>query len=387
MSLRIVADENIPLAREAFGAFGDVELLPGRQIDSAAVASADALVVRSVTRVGEQLLAGSRVRFVGTATIGTDHVDRAWLERAGIAFAFAPGCNARSVAEYVVAALLELEVDLGRRWPGATIGVVGVGNVGSRVVALARVLGLQVLECDPPRAALEPGFHSVPLPTILAEADVLSFHVPLVRTGAHATQHLLDADRIARLRPGALVLNTSRGGVVDDVALRHACAAGRAHAVLDVWETEPEPDPVLLEVVHLATPHIAGYSLDGKLAGTRMIAVALQSFLGAATGPDPEIFGAPVAEPLVSVQAGGRDGLRAAVRHVYAIRADDERLRCALARPAGTRGQAFDRLRRDYPVRREFAGFVVAGDALDEEDRRTLVGLGFGLEDEIAARS
>jgi len=388
VALRIVADENIPLAREAFGAFGDVVLAPGRRIDARAVASADVLAVRSVTRIDERLLAGSRVRFVGTATIGTDHVDRAYLEQHGVAFAYAPGCNARSVAEYVVAALLELELDLTRSWQGATLGIVGVGNVGSRVAVLARALGMRVLECDPPRAERDPAFGSVPLERVVAEADVITCHVPMTRTGEHVTHHLLDADAIARLRPGVVLFNSSRGGVIDDAALREACAAGRAHAVLDVWETEPDPRAAQLATVHFATPHVAGYSLDGKLAGTRMIAEALQRFLDAGEAPDPALFDTPVAEPRIDLASGGRDGVRAAVRHSYAIRDDDQRLRAALdaAGPAAAdRGQAFDALRRDYPVRREFRSFVVEGAALGSEDRQVLGALGFGLADDRTA--
>lgn len=378
--LRIVADENIPLAREAFAAFGDVELIAGRQIDAHSVADADALIVRSVTRVGDALLDGSRVRFVGTATIGTDHVDRAALERRGITFAAAPGCNARSVAEYVVAVLLELEAELQRDLRGATLGVVGVGNVGSRVAEVAQALGLRVLLCDPPRAEREAGFASVSLGVLVRACDVLSFHVPLERDGAHRTRHLLDAVASQELRPDAIVLNSSRGGVVDDEALAIACAAGRAEAVLDVWETEPEPSAAMLGVVRVATPHIAGYSLDGKLAGTRMIADALAAFLGRAA-PAPELFRAPIASPVIDVSGSGRAAVRAAVRAVYDVRADDARLRAALGaagREPGARGAAFDRLRRDYPVRREFAGHEVRGD-LDLEARATLVALGFAV--------
>ena len=377
---RIVADENIPLAREAFGAFGDVELVAGRKIDARTVADADALIVRSVTRVGDALLDGSRVRFVGTATIGTDHVDLAALERRGVAFASAPGCNARSVAEYLAAVLLELEHELGRDFRGATIGVVGVGNVGRRVSEVARVLGLRVLQCDPPRAEREPGFASVSLDVLVRAADVLTFHVPLEKDGPHATRHLLNAERIEQLRPDAIVVNSSRGGVVDDDALAIACAAGRAEAVLDVWEDEPHPSAAMLGMVRIATPHIAGYSLDGKLAGTRMIADALARTLGV-PGPDAGVFDAPVAEPAIRGSQSGRAAIREAVRRVYDVRADDARLRAALAEAgaaAEARGAAFDRLRRDYPVRREFAGFRVRGVAGDEE-RRTLAELGFGV--------
>ena len=379
--LRIVADENIPLAREAFGSFGTVELVAGRRIDARTVAGADALIVRSVTRVGDALLDGSRVRFVGTATIGTDHVDRQALERRGIAFAAAPGCNARSVAEYVTAALLELAVELDRDFRGATMGIVGVGNVGRQVAEVALALGLRVLQCDPPRAASESGFASVSLDVLLRAADVLTFHVPLEKGGEHPTHHLLDGARAEQLRPGAVVINSSRGGVVDDEALAIACAAGRAEAVLDVWQDEPRPSSAMLGVVRLATPHVAGYSLDGKLAGTRMIAAALARFLGTAE-PATEPFRPPVETPEIAVSATGRGAVREAVRRVYDVRADDRRLRAALeeaGRSPDARGAAFDRLRRDYAVRREFAGHRVRGASGDEE-RRTLAALGFTLD-------
>ncbi len=378
--LRIVADENIPLAREAFGALGTVELVPGRALDASTVARADALIVRSVTRVDERLLEGSAVRFVGTATIGRDHVDVAYLERRGIRFAWAPGCNARSVAEYVVAALLELEEERGREWRGATLGVVGVGNVGRLVVELGRALGFEILACDPPRAEAEGRDDLfVPLVRVLDEADVVTLHVPLERHGRHATHHLLGARELERLRDGAVVINTSRGGVVDEAALREACAAGRITAVLDVWEGEPEPHPGSLDAAALATPHIAGYSLDGKLAGTWMIAEALYRFAGAGTPPDPALFERPLADPILRVAGRGRAAVREAVRAAYSIRADDRRMREALATAGAARGAAFDRLRRDYPVRRELPRYEVCGAALDAETRATLAALGFGV--------
>jgi erythronate-4-phosphate dehydrogenase len=376
--LRIVVDENVPLAQEAFGGLGAVRLVPGREMDARTVADADALVVRSVTRVDERLLAASPVRFVGTATIGTDHVDLAYLARRGIAFAYAPGSNARSVAEYVAAALLELEAERPNGWSGATLGVVGVGNVGSRVVAVARALGFTVLACDPPRAEAQGPGDFVPLERVLDEADVVTLHVPLERDGRHATHHLLDAARLDRAKAGAVVVNTSRGGVVDDGALRAACAAGRLVAVLDVWEREPEPPPDLMEVVRLATPHVAGYSLDGKLAGTRMIAEALQRFAAAGELPAPALYAPPAADPILKIAGDGRVAVRDAVRGAYAIREDDRRLREALAGIAGgARAAAFDGLRRDYPVRREFPCYRASGPALGPEARATLAELGF----------
>lgn len=378
MRLRFVVDENIPLAREAFGGLADVVLLPGRRIDAAAVAAADALIVRSVTRVDERLLAASAVRFVASATIGTDHVDLDYLERRGTAFAHAPGCNARSVAEYVVAALLELEVDRGRSFGAATIGVVGAGNVGRKVIGMAGALGMRVLVCDPPRAEAEGPEGFVPLARILDEADVVTLHVPLTRTGPHATRHLLGAAEIGRLRPGAVLLNTSRGGVVDDRALREACASGRVTAVLDVWEDEPEPALELLGAVRLATPHVAGYSLDGKLAGTRMVAAVVHRFFGAPE-PDPHRFEVPNPAPALRPTERGRAAVRGAVRDAYAIREDDARMRVALGAASSATGAAFDRLRRDYPVRREFPTYTVAAPGLAADESAVLAALGFSL--------
>jgi len=237
-----------------------------------------------------------------------------------------------------------------------------------------------VLACDPPRAERERGFASVSLDVLVRAADVVTFHVPLESGGEHPTRHLLDAERSEQLRPGAVVVNSSRGGVVDDEALAIACAAGRAEAVLDVWEDEPQPSAAMLGVVRIATPHIAGYSLDGKLAGTRMVAEALASFLGAA-GPDPAVFVAPVTSPVIEVGETGRAAVREAVRRVYDVRADDARLRAALGAAGGdraARAAAFDRLRREYPVRREFAGYGVRC-AVGDEERQTLAALGFRL--------
>lgn len=252
--MKIVADPNIPFVREAFGAHGDVVLIPGRQITAGAVRDADALLVRSVTPVEEVLLAGSRIRFVATATIGTDHVDVRYLEVLGIGFASAAGSNANSVAEYVVAALLELARRGRYRLRDRSLGVIGVGNVGSKVVRYARALGMRVLQLDPPLGLHERAW----------EADIVTLHVPLLET----TRHMLHHDNLT----GFTLINTSRGAVVDNKALLQAIDGNRIPAAaLDVWEGEPQISAELLDVVEIGTPHIAGYSFDGKVAGTRMI--------------------------------------------------------------------------------------------------------------------
>lgn len=276
----IVADENIPLLDAFFAGFGEVRRYPGRAIDAACVKDADVLLVRSVTRVDRQLLQGSRVRFVGTCTIGTDHLDLDYFAQARIQWSSAPGCNARGVVDYVLGSLLtlaELEgADLSRK----VYGVVGAGEVGGRLVRVLHGLGWKVLVCDPVRQVAEGG-DFVSLDTLLEQCDVISLHTPLQRGGEHPTWHLLDAQRLARLRRGAWLVNASRGPVVDNAALRALLLAREdVHAVLDVWEGEPQVDLHLADLCTLATPHIAGYSLDGKQRGTAQIYQALCRVLG-----------------------------------------------------------------------------------------------------------
>jgi erythronate-4-phosphate dehydrogenase len=380
MPLRIVADENIPLAKEAFSAFGVVELYAGRSISSETVRDADALIVRSITRVDETLLSGTRVRFVGTATIGTDHIDLDYLKKARIAFADAAGCNANSVAEYVAAALLDLEASLGVSFVGKTIGVVGVGNVGAKVVKVAEALGMNLLLNDPPRAQLEGPEGFVDLHRVLAEADVVTLHTPLAREGEHPTFHLLGERELDRMKPSAALLNTSRGSVVDGKALFSLLErGGLSAAVIDVWEGEPDVHPHLLERAKIATPHIAGYSFDGKLNGTRMMRDALARFLGEEEVLSDEIFRVPVKNPNLQLVSSGREALREAVFSAYPIQEDDRRMRERIQLASAERGRAFDLLRKEYPIRREFFNYRVAGQSLDSETESALKQLGFKL--------
>lgn len=349
---RFLVDENIPQAREALGGLGEVELRAGRSITAEDVRDVEALIVRSVTRVGRELLEGSRVRFVGTATTGTDHVDEGWLASHGIGFASAAGSNARSVVEYVVAALLET----GAR---GTLGIVGYGRIGSQVARMACVLGMDVVACDPPlaraggRDALGNPFER--LEEVLGRADVVTVHVPLVRDGEDCTVGLLDGGRLGLMNRGARLINTSRGDVVDEEALLRLVRSGAlAPPVLDVWAGEPAISQGMLDAAALATPHIAGYSLDGKLEGTRMVAAAAARHFGVAYDWRPRID-----PPAHRVPAAG--DVRELVRAAYAIREDDARLRGAIE--GESLAARFDRLRRTYPVRREFAAFEVAGGA------------------------
>lgn len=374
----IVADENIPYAEQAFGRLGTVCRMPGRKITRADLLQADALIVRSITRVNADLLRDTPVRFVGTCTIGEDHVDKAWLEQKGIVFASAPGCNANSVADYITAALLFLEARHGVRLRGASIGVVGAGNVGTRVIQRALALGMRVTVNDPPRAEREPTFTSASLEAALG-CDFITFHVPMEKSGPWPTWHLVDAARLEQIRPGSQLLNTSRGAVVDNQALLQYLRSGRLRgAVLDVWEGEPAPDPALIRAVDIATPHIAGYSFDGKVNGTRQVYEALCRHLGITPDWDPAPLLPPPDCPEVSVNPDDPAALRQAVFAVYDLREDDARTRplADLADPA-ERGAAFDQLRRQYPRRREFIHTAVRLTRYDKTMVDTLGGLGF----------
>jgi erythronate-4-phosphate dehydrogenase len=359
--MRILADENIPLVDAFFAEHGDIRRMPGRSINRAALEQAEVLLVRSVTRVDRELLEGSAVRFVGTCTIGTDHLDLDYFEEAGIDWASAPGCNARGVVDYVLGSLLALAEGEGGSLEDRRYGVVGAGEVGGRLVELLRGLGWDVRVCDPPRQAREVG-EFVDLEEILAECDVISLHTPLTLDGEHSTFHLLDKARLARLRPGAWLINAARGAIVDNAALREQLARRPdMQAVLDVWEEEPQVDVELAELCWIATPHIAGYSLDGKLRGTAQI---YQAFC-ASRGLEPKVELAelmPVA-PLrglsFDASALSNDVLATICRAVYDPRRDDAAFRRTLSEDDEQRRIGFDRLRKQYPPRREIDGLQI----------------------------
>nr|WP_082709110.1 4-phosphoerythronate dehydrogenase PdxB [Marinobacterium profundum] len=375
--LNIVADENIPSLQALLGHLGTIRTLPGRSMTSADLVEADVLLVRSITRVDRALLDGTPVRFVGTATIGMDHVDQTYLCDQGIAFSSAPGCNADAVVEFVLTVLYSLAAEQGFVLRDKTVGIIGVGNVGSRLQRRLERLGIKLLLNDPPRAA-EEGESFVSLDRLLDEADILCLHTPLVTAGPHPTQHLLGAVQLKRLRPGAILLNAGRGAAIDGAALLQvAQQRPDLTLVLDVWEHEPAIDPALVPLVRMGSPHIAGYSLDGKIRGTYMLYQALCRHLGL---PSP----APLQDylPRASVaQVDAGPGLTALelMRLLYDPYRDDRALRATLGLPQAERGAAFDRLRKEYPVRREFDTLTVTGrlePALAEE----LAALGFRVK-------
>ncbi len=379
----IVVDSKNPFLADALAGIAEV-----RQLDTAAIThevlrDADAVVVRSETRVGEPLLRNTRVQFVGTATIGTDHVDTAYLQRSGIGFASAPGSNANSVAEYVAAALLETAARLHISLKNRILGVVGVGNVGSRVVRVGRALGMQILQNDPPVARKTGGRDFVSLDAIM-EADVVSLHVPLTRTGDDPTFHLFNRERLFRMKRRSVLLNTSRGAVVEGRGLHSALTAGHlAAAVLDVWEGEPDIDPLLLGTVLIGTPHIAGYSFDGKVNAARAMFESIVRHFGVARQwPDPAAMPSPRAGRIeLSPLTDWQEELRRVINCCYSIGEDDRRLRELLALPDGARGAEFRSQRAHYPVRREFHATLIIARRGCDSVRESLSALGFTLQE------
>ncbi|MFO0632308.1 MAG: 4-phosphoerythronate dehydrogenase [Nannocystaceae bacterium] len=369
----IVVDDAIPWAEQALGELGSLRPIRGGAIDRAALADADALVVRTVPRVDAARLAGTPVRFVGSATAGRDHLDVAALQQTGVTVASAAGCNATAVAQYVLTAMHVIGLERDPSLLAGPIAVVGFGEVGRRVTRLLRSLGATVRVCDPPlaqrreRESLGDGALAelarreplLPLHECLAGARAVTMHVPLEPGGPAPTVGLLDADGLARLGPDALVVNTARGGVVDESALVHWLDADRGRAVLDVWSGEPAIDVVLADhfAVRLATPHVAGYSLEGKLAGTTMIAAALAQHLErAASWRGHEVLG----ETETVAAATGPTALArraAALRSCNPIERDDAALRALLPAPMRQRLAGFEGLRRNYALRRELEHF------------------------------
>jgi erythronate-4-phosphate dehydrogenase len=374
--MTIVVDENIPYAAEAFGRFGEIRTVAGRAITRETLADAEALVVRSITRVDRKLLESTPVRFVGTATNGIDHVDVNYLAGARITFAAAVASNANAVAEYVLAALLELRARGLTSLAGARLGIVGVGAIGSLLEPRAAALGMEVVPYDPPRARVDPAFSSAAYEDLF-NCDILTFHVPLVTSGLHPTLRMVDGALLERLRPETLIINSSRGDVVDSAALLAALRDGRIRAaVLDVWEGEPAIPVELIERVTLASPHIAAYSIDAKLRGTEMMAEALARFTGTERAwRAADVLPNRVGEIALTPGIAPLDAAALAVRTAFDITRDDGDVRALLTLSEAERRAGFDLLRKNYRMRREFPAFGFAGG--DPDVRSLLSALGF----------
>ena len=344
--MRLVADKNIPFLKGVLEPFFDVEYYSGSEITSEIVRNADALIIRTRTICDPNLLSGSSVKFIGSATIGFDHIDTNYCANNNITWVSAPGCNSAGVQQWVAAALIHWAELNSRTLSGLTIGVVGVGNVGKKVVELAKVLGMKVLCCDPPRKRNEGLSDFVDFETVLRESDIITFHVPLNYEGIDRTFHMLNSHSIALCKPDILIINSSRGEVINTECLISFLESNpNAQAALDVWENEPNLSVELLRKTIIATPHIAGYSLEGKVMGTKMIIDSLSQFFNLGINP-----WFPNPNPLVEkIKMSNPQNIVTAIKSTYNILGDDLR----------NTFESFENLRNNYNYRRDFSGYII----------------------------
>ena len=357
-TMKLVIDENIAYIRETFAGYGEIVLSHGRKITNELLKDADVLIVRSITNVNAELLQNTNVKFVGTATIGTDHIDKEYLKQNNIAFADAKGCNADAVTEYVYTAISKFLVESGTPSEGVKLGVIGRGNIGGRVVKLAPYLGLKLLVNDPPLQRQGVKYPFVDLQTALS-ADILTIHTPLYKSGIDKTLHLINSDNIGRTQNIRFLINASRGETAETFALTELTKERKIPLCLDVWENEPKINSELLGLSRFASPHIAGYTLEGKINGTMMMKKALDKFINYS---DTFTLLPPLVEdsriqlqsnkPIIEI-------LYEASRFVYKIEKDTEILKQAAGMPAEESGKYFDSLRRNYELRREFTNYTI----------------------------
>ena len=371
--IRIIADDKIPFLKGVLEPYAKVIYLPGNQIKRNSISGTDALLIRTRTRCNTELLSGTPVKFIGTATIGFEHIDTDFCEKNDIKWTNAPGCNSSSVQQYLAAALLRISAEPGFSLKDKTLGIIGVGNVGSKVQNLANALGMNVILNDPPRARKERKKIFASLEHLLNESDIITIHVPLNMDGQDKTFHLFNSETFSKIKKGCWFINSSRGEVVETEALKDALGGERlAGGVIDVWEREPEIDIPLMHMTFLATPHIAGYSADGKANGTSMIVNDLCESFDIPLGDwYPTEIPAPP-EPVLTIDCNGKSNeeiLRRAVFHTYNIVEDDVRLRFDPSR--------FEKERENYPVRREFPCFTIDLKDGNEEITKLLKSLGF----------
>ncbi|MFA6293556.1 MAG: 4-phosphoerythronate dehydrogenase PdxB [Victivallales bacterium] len=375
--MKIVCDNKIPFLKGVLEPYAEVVYLPGAKIVKSDLLDADGLIVRTRTKCRRDLLEGTNIKFVATATIGFDHIDGAYCDSKGITWTNAAGCNSSSVAQYIASAILSLAVEKKFSLSDMTIGIVGVGNVGSKVAKFARTSGMKVLLNDPPRARKEGEEDFVSLEQIKAEADIITFHVPLTMDGPDKTYHMANKIFFNSIAKRAWFINSSRGEVTDTAELKNILDTGRiAGAILDVWENEPNIDLEMLALAKFATPHIAGYSTDGKANGTAMSVQALAKFSGISQLEN--WYPADVPKPpvtVIKIDCAGKSKeqiLLEAVKFSYDVREDDKRLRQSPER--------FEKLREEYPLRREFPVYKIEL-ANDTADLAGILGrLGFEVD-------
>ena len=375
--MKIIIDDKIPYIRGAFEPVANVVYLPGAKTTPEVARDADAIVTRTRTICNEQLLAGSTVKLIATATIGYDHIDTEYCQQAGIKWTNAPGCNSKSVEQYIASVLMVWAESRKVELNEVCLGVIGVGNVGSKVAYISELLGVKVLKNDPPRKRNEGSSEFVELDEILEKADIISLHVPLETQGEDATFHLANDLFFNKLKKKPLLINSCRGEVTDTSAVKKALREGAiAGFVADCWENEPGVDKELLNAAFLATPHIAGYSRDGKATGTLMSVKAISDFFGLNLNNwTPSGVELPE-HPLITIDGKGmstQEIISKAILHTYDIREDDARFR---NQPAD-----FEKQRGDYPVRREFTAYSIQALNIPKETLETLRQIGFSINE------
>lgn len=372
--MKIVVDENMPLTEALFSEFGEIIRVPGRTLTAEQLSDADVLLVRSVTKVNAELLSkAEKLQFVGTATIGTDHIDKTYLKEKGITFASAPGCNKISVGEYIISALLVMAERYQFSLSGLTLGIIGAGNTGTAVAEKASALGITVKLCDPPKQQAGDTRDFVSYQEAL-ECDLVSFHVPLSRQGEHATYHLLNKKLIQSLRSDQIIFNASRGEVWDNEALlQRQQSKEPVKLVMDVWENEPDILKELVPYVDIATPHIAGYSLEGKYRGTYMLYEAFCLHFGYTITKQLTSL-LPIADvaSLVLSSVSDEEVAKKIIHLVYDVRRDDATFRHQIGLPG-----RFDEMRKKYRERREWSSLAISS----EQKCNELIQLGFSVSD------
>lgn len=375
--MKIVADENIPQVKDAFKNFGDVILLNGRKISNNDVIDADVLLIRSITNVNESLLKNSKVKFVATATIGTDHVDTEYLQANNIFFADAKGCNAFSVAEYVVCAIAKLFSANEKKFSGKTFGIVGYGNIGTKIAKFANSLGFEVLINDPPlqRMNYPQTFYSF---ADVLNCDVVTFHVPLNKSGIDKTFHMINSDTNGAIKSETVLINSSRGPVVQNEILKERITKKKnIFTVLDVWENEPNIDRELLSLVDFGTPHIAGYSLEGKLNGTQIIYNKFCEHFNFTPNWEPDY--PKIDDEIIEINSerSTEEILNEICSKIYDIKKDSSELKSSANFEEEKRKKYFDELRKNYPIRREFNNYTIKLSRNDEKLKEILAALRF----------
>ena len=373
--MKIIIDDKIPYIRGAFEDVAEVIYLPGSKTTAEIAKNADAIVTRTRTICNEKLLAGSSVKFIATATIGYDHIDTDYCDAAGIKWTNAPGCNSKSVEQYIASALMVLAETKKLKLKDLCIGIVGVGNVGSKVAKICEIFGMKVLLNDPPRERAEGSDKFVSLETIKNEADIISLHVPLNIKGEDATFHMGNESFFSALKKRPVLINSCRGEVIETDAVKKALKTKQLSSfVCDCWENEPDLDLELLKMTDIATPHIAGYSKDGKAKGTLMSVLAISDFFGLGLNNwQPSGVELPT-NPIIEIDGEGmneQEVFSKAILHTYDIRHDDKLLRLS--------PEHFEQQRGDYPTRREFQAFTIRTQRVEEKTLEKLELLGFNV--------